>query len=929
MKIKIGIIVGIFCALFSVSAHAQTLYSWQDTIQNTLGQANPSATIIVLSGTTSGAAQVNTTTQPGTPLATIYADPYGATPINQTTAPLTTAAGNGWFQFWAAPGYYVIQAFGPGINGQEVYGISIGGSSSGGSVNPGPVGDLGSYQTPTIIGDSGIPQTGVALTTLNNIFLENQTFAGPNPYYDITAYGGRAVSSIPTSTGNCSATTSFQLTGGVSTFKNGDGVVIPNCGVTETMTGPGAPTITPGISVTFTVPDAHMVETTGSSTYHYAVVGLDQYGGITAPGATATITNGLVSLGMTALSVTSASLTGNTLTLTLPATNALAQYDLIHYWNATDKASLSGWGTISSVSAGGETIVIDNYSVSTNSSTPVTSTAGSISYAAGNQITWTPNSSVFKYAVCGARPADGATLHFLGYVFPYGSTDYPSHYPSSSIFTDWGATMTKAPPGPWELASADSMCTGSAVNDYLATTIVSGAGTSTLTLANSASQTATGNAINFTNGPALRAAAAAANATRGMVLIPVPPSDSDAYEFYDFTDLYAYRSNVSLEFEGNLGIYDTLIPPNKFFGGDTVGSEIQFQMTSTPTAYCLGAWPCLYAPFASPDWYNFTAEGYNNTNQSLIILWDAGMQGGSMRDVNISSAANTNTNDYCGFGLVIRPGIYSFNIDGANFFGGPGNSSSLIDKTWCPEVYYGRDPNAVNGLYSIVDWHHTSWQFTGRTFYQLDNAGTQQQDSWAGLYTQGGILPLLTLQGDSGVQDVNLVANNFTNDTSPSSDITLLGAGGINIVGNLIIQNMEGLSIESGSSTVPPFLSGIPANSLFLLNAAAAPTNLVYVNDQPTLTIAAGTAALGTSSISSGACASAVTVSASGVATTDNIQTTFNADPTSTTGYEPSSSGMLAIIPYPTSGNVNFKVCNNTASSITPGAVTLNWRVVR
>ena len=96
-----------------------------------------------------------------------------------------------------------------------------------------------------------------------------------------------------------------------------------------------------------------------------------------------------------------------------------------------------------------------------------------------------------------------------------------------------------------------------------------------------------------------------------------------------------------------------------------------------------------------------------------------------------------------------------------------------------------------------------------------------------------------------------------------------------------------------------------------------------------TRTIANGTSALGTSAISSGACASTVTTAASGVATTDNIQADFNADPTGTTGYSPSTAGMLTIIKYPTSGDVNFDVCNNTGSSITPGAVTLNWRVVR
>lgn len=96
-----------------------------------------------------------------------------------------------------------------------------------------------------------------------------------------------------------------------------------------------------------------------------------------------------------------------------------------------------------------------------------------------------------------------------------------------------------------------------------------------------------------------------------------------------------------------------------------------------------------------------------------------------------------------------------------------------------------------------------------------------------------------------------------------------------------------------------------------------------------TSTIASGTAALGVGAISSGTCATVVTVSATNVVTTDTLTASFNGDPTSTTGYIPSTSGMLTIIGYPTLNNVNFKVCNNTSGSITPGAVTVNWRVVR
>jgi hypothetical protein len=93
--------------------------------------------------------------------------------------------------------------------------------------------------------------------------------------------------------------------------------------------------------------------------------------------------------------------------------------------------------------------------------------------------------------------------------------------------------------------------------------------------------------------------------------------------------------------------------------------------------------------------------------------------------------------------------------------------------------------------------------------------------------------------------------------------------------------------------------------------------------------IAAGTATLGTAAIASGACATTVTVAAKPVLATDVILWTPNADISGITGYGVSISGGLAIYPYPTAGNVSFKVCNPTGATITPGAVTLNWKVIR
>jgi hypothetical protein len=96
-----------------------------------------------------------------------------------------------------------------------------------------------------------------------------------------------------------------------------------------------------------------------------------------------------------------------------------------------------------------------------------------------------------------------------------------------------------------------------------------------------------------------------------------------------------------------------------------------------------------------------------------------------------------------------------------------------------------------------------------------------------------------------------------------------------------------------------------------------------------TQTIQSGSQALGTSLITSGACASTITISATNVAATDDIMMDFNASPLATTGYQASANGMLTILKWPSAGNVNIAVCNNTSASITPGAVTVNWRVVR
>lgn len=153
------------------------------------------------------------------------------------------------------------------------------------------------------------------------------------------------------------------------------------------------------------------------------------------------------------------------------------------------------------------------------------------------------------------------------------------------------------------------------------------------------------------------------------------------------------------------------------------------------------------------------------------------------------------------------------------------------------------------------------------------------------------------------------VLNNATYTATPT-----LGASGT--VGTLALGNAT-----SGTVTLSTVSGALGSTTLTLPVAVG--------TGRASQVIANGTSALGTGAITSATCATVVTTTATGTATTDVVNWGFNGDPTGVTGYAASASGMLTIVAYPSANNVNYKVCNNTAGSITPGAITLNWVVVR
>jgi hypothetical protein len=87
--------------------------------------------------------------------------------------------------------------------------------------------------------------------------------------------------------------------------------------------------------------------------------------------------------------------------------------------------------------------------------------------------------------------------------------------------------------------------------------------------------------------------------------------------------------------------------------------------------------------------------------------------------------------------------------------------------------------------------------------------------------------------------------------------------------------------------------------------------------------IANTTATVGTTTINANTCTSTTTVTMTGVATSSVFDFTPTTDTSGVTGW--GSTGGLVIVAWPTANTLNYKVCNQTTSNITPGAsVTFN-----
>jgi len=550
--------MGILWAILAVALHL-----WPGVVGPAQGQGSRKDDIVFntrgvpLAGAGVRVCAMPASGQPCTPLALIYSDPG----LTQALANPTVTDGMGNYSFYAVPGKYEIEISGPGITTKQLPNVilpsdpsspTFSSISSTGAINAftlslsgnltvngstSVVGNLAS-STLSLTNQSTAPgtpgagsvnfytktadkrlyykdDTGVevgpiasgtgAQTNTPNTFTAPQNIdadfhtKGPNPWYDLSRYGWYM---SPTyyrngTTGTMLASSSTLTLASALDFANGQGLVVLGAGPTPTISTPTGVT-------------AAAVGATGSTTYYYCVVDEDYQNGKTACSAAGSVANAVATLGIQTYTITAGARASGVVTIT--AANSIISGSQIEVQSGT--TGQSGFeGAFTTTSASGTNITYNQYGVNDASGTV---TSGNLRVAGQVAVKWNAPTAytVLKHLIyrctggsC-ALPANAANYNLVGV-----ATGQDSYFLDRGL----GALATNIDNG-----DASQTAPTATSNGWLSTSIVSGGGTTTLTLAASSSNAVSGVKVVHDNWPAIVAACASIPANTGGAIFYAP-----------------------------------------------------------------------------------------------------------------------------------------------------------------------------------------------------------------------------------------------------------------------------------------------------------------------------------------------------------------------------------------------------------------------
>jgi len=660
-------------------------------------------------------------------------------------------------------------------------------------------------------GAGGLSARGVTDDSTNLAAARDSQFKGANPWVDIRAFGARSFPGSftgPITTASMrSGSAVVTLTSGAS-FQNGDGVTIVGAGTTLSLSTPSAPTVVPSITrfgsgMNIAVADGG----TGATTYCYQIVARTTNGQLTPGSKETCTTTGQASLGpVKPIKISSYTRSGQTVTITTASAHTLVPNAMVRITGAD--ISIGGNWNVSTVPDSTH-FTITTASDSAAGAPTVGGAGGAVTWYNVNHISWSAVTNAYQYYIYGRVSGGTKTLIGISYPQNNGFIGFNTH----NTWDDYGPTsMGPAPTAPnWVPTTVPAV----GKNGNLTTTIVSGGGTNTVTLANAAANTVAGANFQFDNGPAFLAAA---NAVFGNGVVHIPVGNFPIYSFISLPTAQA----VSVMQVGQLVLEDTIQFNKLVWSGRAIQNNIpaaSFDWQPMTRIFGTTAYPMFYSPFGNGNSAFSYVSLFNNSFNGMIYLQDAGsIPTSSFDHVQWHTGSGAAQNDYLGLAFVARGntpngGASNWSFTDCTFAAGLNNN--VISDT---PIFY----SSVTGM----PFHLNNVQFAVRGM-SFDTGTNGAQVIIDNLYNQGPVMPLVNLfstrvnkpvyqlENRGAIVDsatmpiVNYFGFPPTGSISFSNFIGNLGTvgpvagpGGVNVISRMGTASVGGVGYEAGPSTL-------------------------------------------------------------------------------------------------------------------------------
>ncbi len=641
--------------------------------------------------------------------------------------------------------------------------------------------------------------------TFNLSVAGSARFQGPNPWIDASFYGARAVSTVPQTTVTCTSGSASVTLAAASKFQNGDGVVAYGCGATNALSAPGAPTVKPSLlSGPDTTVDVVNAPSGGSTTYTYEIVARDKNGGLTAASSAGTTTTGAATLGTVTSTITTWTRANNTVTVNTSAASGVSVNAIVFITGTSDATMNFGFFRVASVVAGTQFTFTSG--MDTRAGAATSGSDGTIQTYNCNHLSWTAVTGAWQYYIYGRI---GASLALIGATLP-GITE----------FNDCGAIMSAPPTLP---DFVPSTAPSSATNDYLATTITSGAGATKLTLAAAALNSVSGQTIKFDDGPTLLAATTATNSS-GATLHISSPASGTSYVINSHT-IFVNGGGLVLIQGGQVTLNETVEAGSSIRWTGELGGPFcaapQFSWNCGQTVAVNAAYPGIALLNGSVvDYLSFVIPA-----QGLGVTVTGGYQFNTNFEHDNFVLGSSDQTGQAVVGEGMSNAVFRYDLFGTNDTSGYGYSLT-------PLLLAKNDAGNANPSGQITCEH---CYFIGRSFGIDSNpvVGAGNRIRFEDAYAQALKTPLIAV----GTYNGPIVSvKGFTNDTSDTAALANWGGGlsanlsdmfiqGAAVTGNLIFgltlnnttfpgQNRDVFDTAQGSLLSIPVYSSTPTTNI-------------------------------------------------------------------------------------------------------------------